>query len=544
MKKKPFSAVKIVVWLFIVFTLTAPLSAVTLANRHKRGLQVNSIDQVLQLPDDEIDIGTAALIVSEQWSEVVHGLRYREQLDAMAEEILNRLRERHLRPNFRAIPIINHYLFDELGYDTVANADNPNDLFLHSVMDNRKGYCLSLSILYLSLAERIGMPLYGVVVPGHFFVRYDSRTQRFNIETTAKGASLDDEHYIQKYAGSLNQNNSLYMANLSKRQTLGCLFNNFGVVYMETGKLEEALLALDLAVRINPTLSEARANMGNIYLRQGSLNEAIDQFNKALKINPGDPKTHYNLGTAYLNAERYREAEDHLEQTLVLDPNFVDAIVQLAKVYTAQKRYYNARTSLEDALLTHPGNASLSVQLALVYMEMGLDTKAMQLFQDVLTADPRNPEALFELALCYSKLNKTDEAIATYQRLLRYEPDMFPARVNLGHAYFNKRNFPAAIEQYKRAVALDDTDPLIYLNLGIACSENNDPDSGLIYLNQAITLDPKLGNAHYGLAVIYFNQQKYALAWDHITKAKEFGIDVPREQMDAIAAKAKQAGTQ
>ncbi|MHC4759552.1 MAG: transglutaminase family protein, partial [Planctomycetota bacterium] len=36
-------------------------------------------------------------------------------------------------------------------------------MFLHTVMDKKQGYCLSLSILYLSIGERLGLPLYGVV---------------------------------------------------------------------------------------------------------------------------------------------------------------------------------------------------------------------------------------------------------------------------------------------------------------------------------------------------------------------------------------------
>ena len=68
-----------------------PLQA-KLANDGSRGLYVRSIDEVLNLPDDDVDLGTAALIISEEWSDVVHGLRYRDKLDEMAEEIKKRLR--------------------------------------------------------------------------------------------------------------------------------------------------------------------------------------------------------------------------------------------------------------------------------------------------------------------------------------------------------------------------------------------------------------------------------------------------------------------
>ena len=168
-----------------------------LANQGKSGLYVRSLDQVLRLQDDEMDLATAALIASEYWSDMVHGRRYLEQLDAMALEIQKRLRQQRHKVNHYAIPIINDYLFNELGFKTISHADDPNDLFLHSVMDGRQGYCLSLSMLYLALGERLGLKLYGVVVPGHFFVRYESGRTRFNIETTSNGASPPDEHYLQ-----------------------------------------------------------------------------------------------------------------------------------------------------------------------------------------------------------------------------------------------------------------------------------------------------------------------------------------------------------
>ena len=261
---------------------TLPAESAHLANANKRGLHARSFEDILRYRDDQIDIGTAALIISEEWSDGVSGLHYRAQLDEMAQEILRRLKEKNLRPNFKAIPIINHYLFEELGFSAVPNADNPDDLFLHSVLDKRKGYCLSLSILYLALAERVGLPVCGVVVPGHFFVRYDSRAVRLNIETTAKGGKASDQHYITTRNVPADEYHSLYMKNLTEMETLGCLLNNLGVVYMDAGQHRKALTALDRAVQINPMLSESRANMGTIYLRRGEVREAIIQFKGAL----------------------------------------------------------------------------------------------------------------------------------------------------------------------------------------------------------------------------------------------------------------------
>ena len=106
-----------------------------LANEGKRGLYARSIEQVLRLDEEEVDLATAALIVSEEWSDIVHGRRYLADLDDMAFEIRDRLEDKGLRVNYKAVAEINKYLFDELRFGSISEASNPSDLFLHSVLD-------------------------------------------------------------------------------------------------------------------------------------------------------------------------------------------------------------------------------------------------------------------------------------------------------------------------------------------------------------------------------------------------------------------------
>src|SRR5205823_13318274 len=63
---------------------------------------------------------------------------------------------------------------------------------LPSVLGARRGSCLGLGALYLIVAERIGLPLDGVRVPGHFFVRTRGSSPR-NIELLHRG-ERSEEH--------------------------------------------------------------------------------------------------------------------------------------------------------------------------------------------------------------------------------------------------------------------------------------------------------------------------------------------------------------
>lgn len=533
---------KILLVISILFSLTTSPALGQrgrLANQGKAGLYVRSIDQVLRLSDDEMDLATAALIVSEYWSDIVHGRRYLEQLDAMALEIHERLRQQGQRVNHNAIPVINDYLFNELGYKTISHADDPNDLFLHSVMDRRQGYCLSLSVLYLALAERLGLNVYGVVVPGHFFVRYESGRTRFNIETTSGGASPPDAHYTVKFNVPQNGRQTIYMQNLTKRQTLGCFFNNLGNVYNDSGDTDTALLALERAVAINPTLSESRANLGNIYLEKGRTAEAVRQYQAALDLNPNDPKTHNNLGNAYMQLDRLPPAVSAYRQSLALDPNFVDAYRNLALIFVKLERYGLALSELRQAATLAPKDAAVHNQLGDLYFRMDRYHTAISQFHEALRLKEDSAEAYYGLALCYRKLDQVANEIQAYKNTLSLKPDMLPALVNLGNAYFGQADYESAISHYRRALEMTSDDAWIYYNLGSAYSNTGDFTQAVEAYRQAVEIDPDLGDAHHGLAYGHYMLRQYDLAWKHINLAKKLGAEVSEEQMRAIESRVK-----
>jgi tetratricopeptide (TPR) repeat protein len=510
----------------------------SIANENKAGLYAKSIEEVLRLRENEVDLATAALIISEYWSDMVHGRRYLSALDDMAIEIRERLIREKLEVNFRAVPLINKYLFDELGFQSIAEANDPNDLFLHSVLDRKRGYCLSLSILYLSLGERLGLPVYGVVVPGHFFVRYDDGRMRFNIETTGKGGGAPDAHYIKKFKVP-QSNNIIYMRNLNKIQTLGCLFNNLGNVYCDTGNYELALQSLVRAVEINPTLAESRSNLGNVYLKKNQVENAIYQYQAALEINPNDAKTHNNLGNAYLQRGWLNYAVLQYAQSLELDPNFVDAYKNLAIVYCKQERYSQAIAQLKQAIAIKPDNAACYSQLGDVHSQMGSYEEAIAEYKKALVIKPNFAEANYGLGQCYNKLGMVEEEIAAYKRALAVKPDMPAALVNLGNAYFGQKKFAEAIEQYKRAAELKPDEATIHYNLGAAYSNGKNYEEAVAAYLRAVELDPKMADAHFGLAVGFYQLKKYDLAWKHIKIAEQLGAEVSEEQLNAIKSKLK-----
>lgn len=516
---------------------TASGQGAPLANAEKDGLYVKSMKQIMRLEDEEIDLATAVLVLSSDWNPNVKRRRYISRLDDMAYEIRNRLAAENIGINYRAISVINEYLYDELGFGSVSEAKNPNDLFLHSVLDNKRGYCLSLSILYLSLGERLDLPLYGVVVPGHFFVRYDGGGVRFNIETTGRGGYSDDEHYREKFNVPNVGWDHIYMLNLSNIQTLGCFLNNLGSVYTEMGDIESGLLAFKKAVEINPSLSESRANLGNIYLQKGMVDEAIQQYQMSLRINDNNAKVHNNLGMAYKQKGWLSSAITEYGQSIRLDTEYVDAYKNLASAYISQESYGKAIAKLKQAINLEPDDADCYSQLGDSYSRMGNYREAMFYYNKALDINRDLGEAHRGLGDCYSGLGKTKDGIRAYKKALSLKPDMVNALINLGNIYFQEEDYSDAIKYYKKAAALKSDEAMVHYNLGAAYSNKKDYEEAVGEYRKAIALEPKNGDAHRGLGLAYYNLKKYELALEHAKRAEELGGEDTAKLIEAIEKK-------
>lgn len=561
--RKRVCIIWIVLWGFAVGVYGAGFTK--LANHGKRGLHIYTIDHMLRLNEDQIDLATGALLLSREWGtkKTIH--IYRGKIDDMAHEILKRIKKQRVPMDHRAITVINNYLFRERGFRTVKTAENPNDLFLHNVIDTKRGYCLSLSVLYLSIGERIGLPLYGVVVPGHFFVRYDDGHRRYNIETTSGGGNASDEYYIKEY--NVPPDETIYMKNLSKVETIGCFYNNLGNSYMDIGQIDIARSKLEYATAINPSLAESHSNLGNIYLRQGIATTAIREYLAALEIIGEDVKMQANLANAYNYAGNFGASIDEYKRVLKLDSDYIEAYKGLANAYARQGMFAKAILQLKFAIKREPTDGGLYRQMgdvlqenrefedALVhyqralwidrdlvgvhesmgfaYLQTDQADEAVRAFQRAI-GEEHSSNAYLGLGQAYNALGNTREAIATYKELLSFDPGQSVAMLNLGIAYVNKKQYDKAIEQYLRGIEVAPEDTRIRYSLGAAYSSKKMYDEAIEQYMTAIGIDPRDAGSHHGLAYNYYMTDERNLAKKHLRIARQLGYKVNEQLVEAL----------
>ena len=108
---------------------------------------------MLRLPDADVELAEAALLIAAQEHEGLDVRGYLVRIDEMGRALRARLEDEQ-RPE-RAVMALNHYLFQELGFrgNTEQYYDARNS-YLNEVLDRRTGIPITLSLVYIEVARR------------------------------------------------------------------------------------------------------------------------------------------------------------------------------------------------------------------------------------------------------------------------------------------------------------------------------------------------------------------------------------------------------
>ncbi len=105
---------------------------------------------------------------------------------------------------FEKVKILNSVLFDKLKF--MPNSKNfhaPGNSMINTVLETRKGNPLTLCAIYLMVAQKLKMPVYGVNLPNLFILTYKTKDQQFYVNAFNRGIIFTRED-ISNYIGHLN----------------------------------------------------------------------------------------------------------------------------------------------------------------------------------------------------------------------------------------------------------------------------------------------------------------------------------------------------
>jgi tetratricopeptide (TPR) repeat protein len=269
--------------------------------------------------------------------------------------------------------------------------------------------------------------------------------------------------------------------------------NDFGVALMQTGRLPEAIDHLEQAVRLKPDFAEAHNNLATALLQVGNVREAIAHFEQALRSNPNYAETHYKLGTVLEEIGQPKDAIEHFEQAVRLKPDFAEAHSDLGIALCRMGKAQEAITHFEQAVRIEPHNARVHYNFGLALELTGKPAEAIGQYELALRIKPDYAEVHNKLALSLWRMGKRQEAIGHWEEALRIKPDFILARDSLGDALHLAGKPQDAIGQYEQALAIqpdaaDIQNRLAWLLATLAPAEGGDPARALALAQRACEL--------------------------------------------------------
>lgn len=147
------------------------------------------------------------------------------------------------------------------------------DLFIHGLIgSDNGGTCVSMPVIYAAVARRLGYPVRLVLAKAHVFCRWDSPTERFNIEATNQGMnSFPDDHYKRWPHRLLPKDleGGRFLVCLTPAEELADFLASRGHCLLDNGRADEALEAYGAAHRLSPGHSAYQAWMQDAQRRCG-----------------------------------------------------------------------------------------------------------------------------------------------------------------------------------------------------------------------------------------------------------------------------------
>jgi regulator of sirC expression with transglutaminase-like and TPR domain len=205
--------------------------------------------------DASINLAEAAFAIARTEYPALDVPHYAARLEALARRVRGRMRS---NPTGReVITLLNRVLFEEEGLR--GNRDDyydPRNSFLNDVLDRKLGIPITLSVVYMDVARRVGFPMVGTGMPGHFLLKhFDAMSGEILIDPFNRGrivGSLDCQRRLNEIYSGQVQLRPEYLQAVSHREILTRMLNNLRQIYFTKRNFNKGLLVLDLLLAIPP----------------------------------------------------------------------------------------------------------------------------------------------------------------------------------------------------------------------------------------------------------------------------------------------------
>jgi regulator of sirC expression with transglutaminase-like and TPR domain len=245
--------------------------------------------------DDQLDLLTGALLIARDAHPGLDFAEQRARLDELASPLQNhRLADMPATVQAR---VLSDYLYVVRGFRG-ARADyyDPKNSFLNEVLDRKVGIPITLAVVYIEVARRLGVDALGVGFPGHFLVRLGAQGRDATAERNEP--VIVDPFNDGRLLGAQALNALLAAGNVRvplsnemlaparTRHIVARMLMNLRGVYTSRGDSSRLLLTLDRLIDLMPELTSELIERAKLYEQLGAPAAALADFERYVAADP------------------------------------------------------------------------------------------------------------------------------------------------------------------------------------------------------------------------------------------------------------------
>jgi regulator of sirC expression with transglutaminase-like and TPR domain len=247
--------------------------------------------RAVESPEPALDLARAALLVAAESDPNVDIDHEMHTLDSWAAELRGRLDPGW--NNLQKLARLRNYVFEELGFrGDSQDYFSPSNSLLHEVMERRLGVPLTLSIIFMELGWRIGIPFEGVGFPGHFLVRLKGEPRDLVLDPFNHARTMHEDdcrRLLDEVTGGRIAFDGQLLASVTKRDIIIRLLRNLKGAYLRAHQDEEALAAVERLLLIDPSDQDEVRDRGLLLFRLQRFGPALQALEAYLAARPDAP---------------------------------------------------------------------------------------------------------------------------------------------------------------------------------------------------------------------------------------------------------------
>jgi tetratricopeptide (TPR) repeat protein len=274
------------------------------------------------------------------------------------------------------------------------------------------------------------------------------------------------------------------------------------IVLHQSGDLENAIRAYREYLVVRPGSIEARSNLGAVLARTGRYEEAIAEYGLALAMYPQNAAILLNLGLAYYKTGRAADAAARFEQAASLAPQFKDqAMLLLASCYNSLGQYKKAIAALAPLENEKSVDQAFNYLYGTALIGDGESARGAVIINRILS---RGDSAEARLLLGTTKLQAHDHegALADLEKAIALNDRLPGAHARLGELLLAMGEIARAAAAFRQEIALDPTDFVSNLNMGVLAKQDQEYADARLYLERALKSRPGDPGVRYQLALL------------------------------------------